>query len=219
MKTGVKSAIEDVGCESRPGSDFISIAPDALTLGAYLGNDDVASCKASASRMKCWKTYINHLHNHEDCNGKVGVVGFALVWSQQDGSENSGFGCSRTFYGGQPTTEDVPKIKAPSSCIYAALDVHVNEGWSAYEVKSKQQRIIMSMYPNANHGFHNDTTINYADKAAELAWKRTHWFFFSIRNWRDDENKLRETEFVSWMTSTTRSTRVIIKDRKYFIYI
>ena len=33
------------------------------------------------------------------------------------------------------------------------------------------------MYPNLNHGFHNDTTPRYDDAGARLAWKRTIDFF------------------------------------------
>ena len=33
------------------------------------------------------------------------------------------------------------------------------------------------MYPNVNHGFHNDTTPRYDEKAAKLAWSRTLAFF------------------------------------------
>ena len=29
------------------------------------------------------------------------------------------------------------------------------------------------MYPDVNHGFHNDTTPRYDEAAAKLAWKRT----------------------------------------------
>jgi carboxymethylenebutenolidase len=33
------------------------------------------------------------------------------------------------------------------------------------------------MYPQANHGFHNDSTGRYDAENAELAWKRTLEFF------------------------------------------
>jgi len=33
------------------------------------------------------------------------------------------------------------------------------------------------IYPNVNHGFHNDTTPRYDKAAAELAWQRTVAFF------------------------------------------
>jgi carboxymethylenebutenolidase len=83
------------------------------------------------------------------------------------------------FYGGQPATEDVPKIKAPLLLHYAALDTRVNEGWPAYEAALKQNNKAYKayMYENVNHGFHNDTTPRYDKAAAELAWKRTIDFF------------------------------------------
>ncbi|HEY7886473.1 MAG TPA: dienelactone hydrolase family protein [Cellvibrionaceae bacterium] len=33
------------------------------------------------------------------------------------------------------------------------------------------------MYPNAHHGFHNDSTPRYDKEAAELAWGRVLAFF------------------------------------------
>ena len=33
------------------------------------------------------------------------------------------------------------------------------------------------MYPKVNHGFHNDSTPRYDEKAANLAWDRTINFF------------------------------------------
>ena len=35
----------------------------------------------------------------------------------------------------------------------------------------------MHMYPQANHGFHNDSTGRYDEKNATLAWERTLAFF------------------------------------------
>jgi carboxymethylenebutenolidase len=33
------------------------------------------------------------------------------------------------------------------------------------------------IYPNVNHGFHNDTTPRYDEAAAKLSWQRTLDFF------------------------------------------
>ena len=83
------------------------------------------------------------------------------------------------FYGRQPDTADVPKIKAPVQLHYAALDERINAGMAAYEaaLKANNKEYTAYMYPNANHGFHNDTTPRYDKAAAELAWKRTVDFF------------------------------------------
>src|SRR5665213_1210792 len=83
------------------------------------------------------------------------------------------------FYGGQPASEDVSKIRAPLQLHYAGLDTRVNEGWPAYELALKEQKkeYTVYIYPDVNHGFHNDTTPRYDKPAAELAWKRTIDFF------------------------------------------
>ena len=83
------------------------------------------------------------------------------------------------FYGGQPAANDVPKIKSPLLLHYAELDTRVNEGWPAYEaaLKENKKEYTAHIYPNTNHGFHNDTTPRYDKAAAELAWKRTLDFF------------------------------------------
>lgn len=85
------------------------------------------------------------------------------------------------FYGGQPPTEDVPKIKAPLLLQYAGLDIRVNEGWPAYEAALKANNNVYTVYiyQNINNGFNNDTTPRYDKASAELAWQRTIDFLSS----------------------------------------
>ena len=134
--------------------------------------------------MKCWKILLlafDYLKAHKDCNGKVGVVGFCFGgWiSNMMAVRIPDLAAAVPFYGGQPTAEDVPKIKAPLLLHYAELDTRVNEGWPAYEaaLKENKKEYTAYMYPNVNHGFYNDTTPRYDKAAAELAWKRTVDFF------------------------------------------
>ncbi len=67
------------------------------------------------------------------------------------------------FYGGQPGAADTAKIKAPLMLHYAGLDQRVDAGWPAYEAALKANGVEYQefMYPNVNHGFHNDTTPRY----------------------------------------------------------
>jgi dienelactone hydrolase len=44
-------------------------------------------------------------------------------------------------------------------------------------LKANGNDYIMHMYPNANHGFRNDSTGRYDEEKAELAWQRTLDFF------------------------------------------
>jgi carboxymethylenebutenolidase len=83
------------------------------------------------------------------------------------------------FYGRQPEVADVPKIKAPLLIHYAGVDERINAGWPAYEtaLKAAGTQYEAHIYANAQHGFNNDTTPRFDEKAAALSWKRTIDFF------------------------------------------
>lgn len=182
---GLNPHIEDVARRAALAG-FISVAPDALTpLGGYPGNDDAGrelqSKRDKNEMLLDFAAAYYYLKNHKDCNGKVGVVGFCFGgWiANMMAVQIPDLSAAVPFYGGQPASEDVPKIKAPLLLHYAALDTRVNEGWPAYETALKQNKkeYTAYIYANANHGFHNDTTPRYDKAAAELAWKRTIDFF------------------------------------------
>ena len=182
---GLNPHIEDVARRAALAG-FISLAPDALTpLGGYPGNDDQGrEMQSKRDRNEMSEDFIaayDYLKNHKDCNGKVGVVGFCFGGgiANMMAVRIPGLAAAVPFYGGQPAKEDVPKIKAPLLLHYAALDTRVNEGWPAYEAALKEngKEYTAHMYPNVNHGFHNDTTPRYDKAAAELAWQRTVDFF------------------------------------------
>ncbi|HXB31348.1 MAG TPA: dienelactone hydrolase family protein [Puia sp.] len=182
---GLNPYIEDVARRAALAG-FITLAPDALTpLGGYPGNDDQGrEMQSKLDKNKILEDFIaayEYLNGLPDCNGKVGVVGFCFGgWvANMMAVRISDLSAAVPFYGTQPATEDVPKIKAPLMLHYAGLDTHVDEGWPAYELALKDQKkeYIAYIYPNVNHGFHNDTTPRYDKTAAELAWKRTIDFF------------------------------------------
>jgi carboxymethylenebutenolidase len=182
---GLNPYIEDVG-RRLALAGFISIAPDALTpLGGYPGNDDKGrEMQSKRDRNEMLENFIdayNYLVHHKDCNGKVGVVGFCFGGgiANMMAVRIPTLSAAVPFYGAQPATEDVPKIQAPLLLQYAGLDTRVNEGWPAYEAALKANNKVYTayIYPNVNHGFHNDTTPRYDKAAANLAWQRTIDFF------------------------------------------
>ena len=182
---GLNPYIEDVSRRAALAG-FIALAPDALTpLGGYPGNDDegrtMQSKRNGAEMLEDFIAAYEYLKNHEDCNGKVGVVGFCFGGGICNAMavRIPSLAASVPYYGGQAPIADVPKIKAPLQLHYASLDTRVNAGWPAYEVALKQngKEYDAFMYENVNHGFHNDTTPRYDEAAAELAWKRTITFF------------------------------------------
>ncbi|MFS4492668.1 dienelactone hydrolase family protein [Maribacter sp. 2308TA10-17] len=181
---GLNPHIEDVG--RRAGlAGFISLAPDALTpLGGYPGTDDEGrTLQRQRDRNEMLEDFIaafDHLKNHPECSGKVGVVGFCFGgWiSNMMAVKVPDLGAAVPFYGGQPK-EDIDKINAPLLLHFGELDKRVNAGWPAYEAALKEhgKEYQAHIYENANHGFHNDTTPRYDRDAAELASTRTIDFF------------------------------------------
>jgi carboxymethylenebutenolidase len=83
------------------------------------------------------------------------------------------------FYGRQPASEDVPKIKASLLLQYAGLDKRINAGIEAFEAALKEVSVDYKIfiYEGAGHAFFNDTSSRYHEEAAKLAWKRTIAFF------------------------------------------
>jgi carboxymethylenebutenolidase len=182
---GLNPYIEDVARRAALAG-FITLAPDALTpLGGYPGNDDQGrEMQSKLDRNKILEDFIagyEYLKGNKDCNGKMGVVGFCFGgWvANMMAVRLADLSACVPFYGAQPASEDVPKINAPLLLHYAGLDTHVNEGWPAYELalKGNKKEYTAYIYPDVNHGFHNDTTPRYDKPAAELAWKRTIDFF------------------------------------------
>lgn len=182
---GLNPHIADVGRRAAMAG-FISIAPDALTpLGGYPGNDDDGrTLQRKRDRGEMLEDFIaafEYLRNHQECTGNVGVVGFCFGgWVSNMMAVNvPELKAAVPFYGGQPDAEMVPQINAPLLLHFGELDERVNAGWPAYEkaLKENSKEYEAYMYPDANHGFHNDTTARYDSEAAKLAWDRTITFF------------------------------------------
>ena len=182
---GLNPYIEDVGRRAAL-EGFISLAPDALTpLGGYPGNDDdgrtLQGKRNQSEMLEDFIAAFEYLKDHTGCSGKIGVVGFCFGgWiANMMAVRIPDLAAAVPFYGGQPAPEDVPGIKAPLLIHYAGLDTRVNAGWPAYEeaLKENKKEYKVYIYPEVNHGFHNDTTPRFDKTAADLAWQRTIDFF------------------------------------------
>ena len=182
---GLNPHIADVGRRAAM-ADFISIAPDALTpLGGYPGNDDEGrALQRKRDREGMLEDFIaafEYLKDHPECTGNVGVVGFCFGgWiSNMMAVKVPDLKAAVPFYGGQPDAEMVPEIQAPLLLHFGELDTRVNAGWPDFEkaLKENNKEYKAYFYPDANHGFHNDTTARYDEEAAKLAWDRTIKFF------------------------------------------
>ena len=182
---GLNPYIEDVARRVAKAG-FMALAPDGLTsVGGYPGNDeDGRELQRTVDGEKLMNDFFagfEHLVTRQDSTGKVGAVGFcygggvcnALAVAYPE------MAASVPFYGRQASAADVPKIQAPLLLHYAALDERINAGWPEYEaaLKAAGKTFEAYIYPDVNHGFHNDSTPRYDEAAAELAWDRTiGWF-------------------------------------------
>jgi carboxymethylenebutenolidase len=182
---GLNPYIEDV-TRRLAVANVVAFAPDALTpLGGYPGDEEAAvklfGQLDAAKRTEDLVTAYGVLKARAECTGKVGAVGFCFGGGMVNtfAVRLPDLAAAVPFYGGQPNAADTAKIKAPLMIHYAGLDERINAGWPAYEaaLKANGVKYQMFMYPNTNHGFHNDTTPRYDEAAAKLAWSRTMAFF------------------------------------------
>lgn len=182
---GLNPYIEDVARRAALAG-FITIAPDALTpLGGYPGSDDEGrEMQSKLDKNDMLEDFIaafNYLKSNKNCNGKVGVVGFCFGgWIANMMAERlPELSAAVPFYGSNPPLENVAQIKAPLLLHYAELDKRITDAWPDYEhaLKENKKTYTAYIYPNVNHGFHNNTTPRYDKDAAEIAWNRTIDFF------------------------------------------
>ena len=178
---GLNPYIEDVGRRAAL-EGFITLAPDALTpLGGYPGNDDEGrTLQRQRDRNEMLEDFIaayEYLESHEQCTGNVGVVGFCFGgWiSNMMAVKVPTLSAAVPYYGSQPTAEEAAQVNAPLLLHFAGLDKRVNGGWPAYEkaLKENNKEHEAHVYPEVNHGFHNNTTPRYDEEAATLSWNRT----------------------------------------------
>jgi len=179
---GLNPYIEDVA--RRLGTEnFMAFAPDGLTsVGGYPGDDEKGGAAfGKVDRPKMTEDFVaaaQWLKARPDCTGKIGAVGFCFgggivnVLAVRLGSD---LAAGVPFYGAQPPAAEVAKIKAAMLLNYAENDTRLTAGWPAYEEALKANKVNYAgyVYPGTQHGFHNDTTPRYDEKAAKLAWQRT----------------------------------------------
>lgn len=182
---GLNPHIEDI-TRRLALDNFIAFAPDALfPLGGYPGDEDKArELFSKLEQPKSRNDLVNAagvLKALPECTGKIGAVGFCYGGGITNllATRIADLGAAVPFYGPSPPAADVAKIKAPLLVQYAENDERINAGWPAYEaaLKAAGVKFEMHMYPGTQHGFNNDTTPRYDEKAAKLAWQRTIEFF------------------------------------------
>jgi carboxymethylenebutenolidase len=165
---------------------YLALAPDGLTsVGGFPGDDEQgAQLFARVDRAKMFEDFVAAtlwLHARPESNGKLGTIGFCYG----GGVANAlavripEVAAAVPFYGAPPPAADVPRMHAAVLAHFAALDTKLTATWPAYDAELTAAHLPHAgyVYPNANHGFFNDTTPRYDAAASKLAWQRTlAWF-------------------------------------------
>jgi carboxymethylenebutenolidase len=182
---GLNPHIEDIG--RRIALDnYMAFAPDALfPLGGYPGDEDKArEAFRGLDQAKSREDFVaaaNWARTRPDSTGKLGAVGFCYGGGIVNmlATRVPELAAGVPFYGGPAPIADVPKIKAALMLQFAGTDERINTAWPEYEAALKAAGVNYEAhtYPNTQHGFNNDTTPRYDEKAAALAWERTMAFF------------------------------------------
>ncbi len=182
---GLSPYIEDVA-RRLATAGYLAFAPDALTpLGGYAGDEDRARelwAKLDATkRTEDLVSAVDYVKSRPDFGGKVGAVGFCFGATIVNifATRVPDLAAAVPYYGSQPPAAEAAKIKSPMLLHYASADERTNAGWPAFEavLSANKVRHQAFIYPNTQHGFHNDTTPRYDEAAAKLSWQRTLTFF------------------------------------------
>ena len=179
---GLNPYIEDVARRAA-AEGFVALAPDGLSpVGGYPGNDDDGrALQAGLDQSKLRTDMLNsarYLKAHALSTGKLGVTGFcwgggttnflavtlgarhargrAVLWR--------GAGDLRRAFDQGAATHPLRRERRAHQRDVAGIRDGAESSRSPYE---------MHTYPDTHHGFHNNSTPRYNEKAAKLAWDRT----------------------------------------------
>jgi carboxymethylenebutenolidase len=179
---GLNPYVEDVA--RRLGTaGFLALAPDGLfPVGGYPGNDDEGrTLQSGLDQAKLRTDMINSarfLKSQPNSTGKLGAVGFCWgggMVNQLAVALGPDLAAGVPYYGAAPAAEDVPKVKAALLLQYAGTDERINAQGPPFQAALKAGGIAHEAftYEGTQHGFHNNSTPRYDEKAANLSWERT----------------------------------------------
>jgi carboxymethylenebutenolidase len=154
-------------------------------VGGYPGDEDRARDMFAkldpAQRTENLCAAVDYVKLRPDFSGKFGAVGFCFGGGIVNvfATRYPGLNAAVPYYGAQPPADQAAKIKSPMLLHYASADERIDAGWPAFEAVLKAHHVPYQayIYPNTQHGFHNDTTPRYDEAAAKLSWQRTLDFF------------------------------------------
>ncbi len=178
---GLNPHVEDIA-RRLAVDNFIAVAPDLLTtVGGYPGDEDKArTAFATVDQAKAREDFVaaaGYARTIAGGNSKLGAVGFCYGGGMVNflATRVPELAAGAPFYGNAAPVADVPKIKAELFVVYAENDERFTGQWPAYEtaLKAAGTRYAAKIYPGTQHGFNNDTTPRFDERAAKEAWGAT----------------------------------------------
>jgi carboxymethylenebutenolidase len=115
-------------------------------------------------------------------SGTIGVTGFCFGGGETWNIVIAGLDVKAAvpYYGPQPSNfAELAKTKAAVFGVYAQQDTRITDTAPAMEAQLKTAGVPyqITIYPNVNHAFHNDTGTRYNATEAQKAWTSTiEWF-------------------------------------------
>ena len=182
---GLNPYIEDVA-RRLATEGYLAVAPDALApVGGYPGDEDKArdlfAKLDGAKRTEDLMAAVDYVKSRPDFGGKYGAIGFCFGGGIVNtmATRFPDLAAGVPYYGVQPPAAEAAKIKSPILAHYASEDERITRGWPAFHKVLTEHHVEHEgfIYPNTQHGFHNDTTPRYDEAAAKLSWQRTLAFF------------------------------------------
>jgi len=118
---------------------------------------------------------------------RIGMIGFCfggnVTWNVA--IKEPSLRAAAPFYGIPDYRDEIGNIRAAILAVYAALDQRVDATIPMVEEQLAANRRVfkINVYPDANHGFFNDTRpATYNEAAATAAWRDTlAWFALYLR--------------------------------------
>lgn len=135
-----------------------------------------------------WQAAMAYLRTLPFVQGdRIGMIGFCfggnVTWNVA--IKEPSLRAAAPFYGIPDYRDEIGNIRAAILAVYAALDQRVDATIPMVEEQLAANRRVfkINVYPDANHGFFNDTRpATYNEAAATAAWRDTlAWFALYLR--------------------------------------
>ncbi|MFT8554879.1 MAG: dienelactone hydrolase family protein [Zymomonas mobilis] len=171
---------------------YIALAPDFLSAWGGMP-DDPAKTRALLMGVdwswlvKDAAMTVDWLKNQRYSTGKVGAIGFGWggkLAQYTAAQAQDALAAAVAYYSETPPMNEAAHIKAPLQLHFGTSDSAVNAAalnWVS-ALKSASVPLECYFYPNAGHGFMNETQPAYNEAAANEAWKRSAEFLAANLN-------------------------------------